>query len=48
MILPAEKKVITENGDTFHYDILIIATGASIAPEETEGMRGDDMAQKHF
>ncbi len=47
-ILPAEKKVITDNGDTFHYDILIIATGTSISPEETEGMLGEEWRKNIF
>lgn len=41
-ILPDEKKIISENGDTFHYDLLIVATGTKPAPEETEGMLGPE------
>jgi sulfide:quinone oxidoreductase len=33
-ILPDEKMVQMVNGDQLHYDILIIATGCNIAPEE--------------
>lgn len=47
-ILPKEKKVFTENGDTFHYDILIIATGTSIAPNETEGLLGEEWRRNIF
>ena len=38
-ILPEENKVILED-ETLNYDILIIATGSKIAPEETEGLVG--------
>lgn len=37
-IIPEEKKVKLDN-QTLDYDILIIATGTNIAPEETEGMK---------
>ena len=39
-VVPVENLVIMENGDNLHYDILIIATGTDIAPEETKGMKG--------
>jgi sulfide:quinone oxidoreductase len=38
-ILPEENKVELE-GKTLNYDVLIIATGCKIAPEETEGLIG--------
>ncbi|WP_372793554.1 NAD(P)/FAD-dependent oxidoreductase [Lutibacter sp.] len=38
-ILPEENKVILED-ETLEYDVLIIATGSKIAPEETEGLIG--------
>ncbi|MEQ9403626.1 MAG: FAD/NAD(P)-binding oxidoreductase [Cyclobacteriaceae bacterium] len=34
-------QVFMENGQVLNYDILIIATGTNIAPEEIEGMTGD-------
>ncbi|MDR2145948.1 MAG: NAD(P)/FAD-dependent oxidoreductase, partial [Tannerella sp.] len=34
-------QVLLQSGNTVDYDILIIATGCRIAPEETEGMKGD-------
>lgn len=38
-LIKAEKDhVILENNEVIHYDLLIIATGSEIAPEETEGM----------
>lgn len=38
-IIPEENKVELE-GETLNYDILIIATGCKIAPEETNGLIG--------
>ena len=38
-ILPEENKVVLED-KTLNYDLLIIATGSKIAPEETEGLLG--------
>tara|TARA_R110001583_G_scaffold51471_2_gene160674 strand:- start:563 stop:1813 length:1251 start_codon:yes stop_codon:yes gene_type:complete len=38
-IYPEENKVELED-QTLHYDILIVATGSKIAPEETEGLIG--------
>ena len=38
-ILPEENKVALED-ETIDYDLLIIATGSKIAPEETEGLLG--------
>lgn len=34
-------KVILSNGEVLNYDILIIATGTRIIPEETPGLKGD-------
>ena len=34
-------KVLLSNGDVLHYDVLIIATGAKIAPEEIPGMQDE-------
>lgn len=39
LIQPESNSVKLEN-ETLNYDILIIATGSKIAPEETEGMKG--------
>lgn len=45
----AEKnQVMLENGVALNYDILIIATGTRIAPEETPGMLGDLWHQNIF
>lgn len=39
IILPEDNKVLLETGESLDYDILIIATGTKIAPEEIEGMK---------
>ncbi|NOQ71606.1 MAG: NAD(P)/FAD-dependent oxidoreductase [Crocinitomix sp.] len=46
-IVPEKNEVILEN-ETLNYDILIIATGTKIAPEETEGMLGDEWHKSIF
>lgn len=38
-IEPKENRVLLKNNQVLSYDYLIIATGAKIAPEETEGMK---------
>ena len=40
--------VILENGRNVKYDILIIATGCKIAPEEVPGMKGDTWQKNIF
>lgn len=47
-ILPTENKIELDGGDVLGYDILIIATGAKIAPEETEGMQGPEWQKSVF
>ena len=47
-ILPEEHQVVLANGNTLIYDILIIATGSEIAPEETEGMKGSEWEKSVF
>lgn len=39
-IYPERDKVVMVSGEEFDYDILIVATGTDIAPEETKGMMG--------
>lgn len=39
-VIPEYNKVHLDNGITLDYDILIIATGSKLAPEETEGLTG--------
>ncbi|MFZ4770507.1 MAG: type III sulfide quinone reductase, selenoprotein subtype [Ferruginibacter sp.] len=47
-ILPKDQKIQLSGGTDMHYDILIIATGAKIAPEETEGMKGSEWQKSVF
>ena len=47
-VAPQEQYVSMINGDRLHYDILIIATGCKIAPEETEGMNGAEWQKSVF
>ncbi|MBK6937640.1 MAG: FAD-dependent oxidoreductase [Chitinophagaceae bacterium] len=47
-IVPAENKVIMTNGTVAIYDVLIIATGARTAPEEIEGMKGEEWQKSVF
>ncbi len=47
-IEPASHWVQMQNGDRLHYDVLIIATGAKIAPEETPGMDGEEWYHSVF
>ena len=38
LIKPETNQVNLKNGETIHYDYLVIATGSHLAPEETEGL----------
>ncbi|NNF81546.1 MAG: NAD(P)/FAD-dependent oxidoreductase [Flavobacteriaceae bacterium] len=40
LIKPEENKIELESGTSLNYDILIVATGTDIAPDEVEGMDG--------
>lgn len=46
-IVPEENKVQLEN-ETIAYDVLIVATGSKIAPQETEGMKGPNWHKNIF
>ncbi len=48
IILPKENLVQMQDGSEISYDILIIATGAKIAPEEIDGMKGPEWQQSVF
>lgn len=48
IILPKENVVKMQDGSAISYDILIIATGAKIAPEEIDGMKGAEWQQSVF
>jgi sulfide:quinone oxidoreductase len=39
-IVPEENRVACKSGDSYDYDVMILATGCRTAPEETEGMLG--------
>ncbi len=43
-----ENKVFLKDGTQFAYDILIIATGARISPDDTPGLRGELWKKKIF
>jgi sulfide:quinone oxidoreductase len=44
----SENKVILKNGTGLSYDILIIATGARISPEDTPGLKGEQWYKSVF
>lgn len=44
----ASDTVVLENGERLSYDVCILATGSHIAPEETEGLLGDEWHQSIF
>ena len=46
-IFPKDNKVQLED-ETLKYDILIVATGCKIAPQETEGMKGENWHKTVF
>jgi sulfide:quinone oxidoreductase len=47
-VVPAENKIQLDGGDELPYDVLIIATGAKTAPEETQGMLGAEWRKSVF
>jgi sulfide:quinone oxidoreductase len=47
-IKPLENKILLGGGEVMDYDLLIIATGAKIAPEETTGMKGSEWQKSVF
>jgi sulfide:quinone oxidoreductase len=47
-ILPDQKAVQMDDGTDIRYDVLIIATGTEIAPEEVEGMTGTEWRKSIF
>lgn len=48
LIQPKENQVVLDGGDVLKYDLLIIATGTKIAPEEIEGMKGPEWHKSVF
>ena len=47
-VAPQEQAVHLANGSRIPYDVLIIATGARLAPEETEGLTGPGWRESVF
>lgn len=47
-VSPKENHVDMVDGRKLYYDILIVATGAKIAPEETQGMKGEEWQKSVF
>jgi sulfide:quinone oxidoreductase len=47
-ISPEANTVTLDADETLHYDILIVATGSKIAPEEIEGMAGPEWHKSIF
>jgi sulfide:quinone oxidoreductase len=44
----AENRVHLSNGETLDYDVLVVATGATLVPQETEGMLGSGWMKDVF
>ncbi len=47
-VVAAENRVYLENGSALDYDVLVIATGSRVVPEETEGLTGPGWREKAF
>ena len=47
-ISPDENKVLLKDGTSLSYDILIIATGTQISPQDTPGLKGELWQKKVF
>jgi sulfide:quinone oxidoreductase len=47
-IEPAQNRVHLLGGESVPYDVLVIATGASLVPEETEGLTGPGWQERAF
>ena len=47
-IEPENKSVILAGGEALRYDVLIIATGADIHPEQTEGLLDEEWGKSKF
>ena len=44
----AANRVTLADGDTLDYDVLVVATGAVLVPEETEGLTGPGWMERVF
>ncbi|KAF0240889.1 MAG: oxidoreductase [Chitinophagaceae bacterium] len=47
-VIAEKNMVLLQNGDQLHYNVLIVATGAKIAPEEIPGMKGSEWQKSVF
>ncbi len=47
-IEPEKKTVLLAGGEALRYDVLIIATGANIHPEQTEGLMDEEWGKSKF
>jgi sulfide:quinone oxidoreductase len=47
-VKPEKNRVLLRSGEHLKYDVLIIATGVKIAPEQTEGMLGNEWRTRVF
>jgi sulfide:quinone oxidoreductase len=47
-IISEENKLVFTDGNSLNYDILVIATGARIVPDDTPGMKGELWQKKVF
>jgi len=47
-VVAEDRTVVLEGGDELPYDVLVIATGARLVPEETEGLTGPGWMEKVF
>ena len=47
-VSPDENKVYLSGGEQLDYEVLIVASGAKLMPEETEGLTGDGWQEKVF
>ncbi len=45
---PDKRQVVLANADRLHYDLLVIATGSHIRPEETDGLTGAEWQRSIF
>jgi sulfide:quinone oxidoreductase len=45
---PAEQLVHLRHGETLRYDVLVIAAGAELLPDETDGLKGAGWGQQIF
>ena len=47
-VLPDQSQVVLSDGARVHYDLLVVATGSRILPEETEGLTGEGWRRTAF